>query len=95
MEALCQSLISSGKHDEISHTLTLVKKLQKRAQKLTGDHQQDTGRSDVPESLLSMTIRTIIKIMENLQFTVMQGSDVDDLARRGLLLYQVVPDVTL
>lgn len=95
MEALCQSLISSGKHDEISHTLILVKKLQKRAQKLTGGHQQDTGRSDVPESLLSMTIRTIIKIMENLQFTVMQGSDVNDLARRGLLLYQVVPDVTL
>lgn len=95
MKALCRSFISSMEYREISHMLSVIEQLQERAQKLTWNHWWHTGQFDVPESSLSKAIQTVIKVLENLLLSMMEGADVNDLACRGLLLYQVAPDVTL
>ena len=47
------------------------------------------------EGLLSKAIHTIVKVLEDDLLNAMEGTDVGALERKGLLLYQVVPDVIL
>lgn len=49
----------------------------------------------VPESTLSKTMRMVIRSLEDLLLNAMEGASVSDLMHKGLLLFQVVPDVVL
>ena len=93
MDDLCQSFTSSHDYQDISKVLLLVEGLSKRSHKLSS-----RGWScliDTPQSTLSQTVHSIIRALENLLMNAMEGTDVGDLARRGLLLYQTIPDVVL
>lgn len=47
------------------------------------------------EGLLSKAICTVVKVLEDDLLNAMEGTDVGVLERKGLLLYQVAPDVIL
>ena len=93
MDDLCRSFVSSGDYQDISKVLLLVEELSKRSRKLSSrgwSHSIDTA-----QSTLSQTIQLVIRVLEDLLMNAMEGTDVGDLARRGLMLYQTVPDVVL
>lgn len=48
-----------------------------------------------PKRILLKSIRTIIKVLEDLLLNTMEDNDITKLASRGLLLFQVAPDVKL
>ena len=74
--------------------LSVVEGLYSHVQKLASEHWKP-GITEAPESALSKSIRTIIKMVEDLLLNAMEGDDVRKLASQGLLLFQVAPDVRL
>ena len=93
MDGLCKSFISSGDYQDISKVHSAIEALSNRLHKLTSNYRFNVG--DAPESILSKSIRSIIKALEDLLLNAMEGTDVNNLACRGLLLYQVAPDIML
>lgn len=75
------------------NVLTIVEGLNNRLCKLFPCHWSNMG--ETLERPLSKTIRSIVKVLENLLINAMEGTDVSDLERRGLLLYQAAPDIAL
>lgn len=94
MDALCQCFIASGNYQEISNTLSLVEALNKRIRNVAFHRWSESG-TDVPKTLISQAIHTVVKALEDLLLNAMEGNDLSQLVQNGLLLYQVVPDVTL
>ncbi|KAH0839409.1 hypothetical protein J3R83DRAFT_139 [Lanmaoa asiatica] len=94
LNALCECFLSSGNYTEINDVLSVVEGLYSHVQKLASKHW-GPGVIEAPESALSKSIRTIIKMLEDLLLNAMEGNDVRRLASRGLLLFQVAPDVRL
>ena len=83
----------SGNYQDIMNALTTVEALDNRLRKVASC--QWSSRGEKLEHPLSRNIHYIIKALEDLLVNAMEGTDVSDLVRRGLLLYQVVPNVTL
>ena len=93
---LCDDFIASGQYKEIYDTLSIVEGLDKHMRKLTSKNWTwSSGMTQVPESTLSKTMRTVIRSLEDLLLNAMEGASVSDLMHKGLLLFQVVPDVVL
>ena len=90
---LCKMFLLSGNYQDIMNALTTVKALDNQLRKVASC--QWSSRGEKLEHPLSRNIRYIMKALEDLLVNAMEGMDVSDLVRRGLLLYQVVPDVTL
>ena len=93
MDDLCQSFVSSRDYQDISKVLLLVEGLSKRSHNLS--FHGWSRLADTPQSTLSQTIHSIIRALEDLLMNAMEGMDVGDLACRGLMLYQTIPDVVL
>ncbi|KAG6379552.1 hypothetical protein JVT61DRAFT_10051 [Boletus reticuloceps] len=75
------------------NVLTAVEALNDRLCKLFPCHWSNRG--ETLERPLSKTIRSVVKVLEDLLINAMEGTDVSDLEHRGLLLYQVAPDIAL
>ena len=75
------------------NVLTAVEALNNCLCKLFACHWSNRGQR--LERPLSKAICSIVKALEDLLMSPMEGTDVSDLERRGLLLYQVAPDITL
>ncbi|KAF8120429.1 hypothetical protein EV363DRAFT_1156167 [Boletus edulis] len=95
LHALCEGFLSSGKYTKIYDTLTVVEGLDARMRKLAYKNWIPPDMMNAPETSLSKSIRTVVKVLEDLLMNAMEGTDVKELARRGMLLYQVAPDVTI
>ncbi|KAF8125738.1 hypothetical protein EV363DRAFT_1175664 [Boletus edulis] len=91
MKALYKRFLSSGNYSEIYNTLSAVEPIEKEIRSLAFAE----GDGMDLESSLFKTIRTVVKVLEDLLLNAMEGTDVSQLERKGLLLYQVVPDVVL
>ncbi|KAG6377891.1 hypothetical protein JVT61DRAFT_14678 [Boletus reticuloceps] len=91
MKALYKRFLSSGNYGEIYNTLSAVEPIEKEIRSLAFAE----GDGMDLESSLFKTIRTVVKVLEDLLLNAMEGTDVSELERKGLLLYQVVPDVVL
>ena len=94
LNALCESFLSLGNYTEINDVLSMVEGLYSRVQKLASEHWKP-GATEALESALSKSIRTIIKMVEDLLLNTMEGNDVRKLVSQGLLLFQVAPNVRL
>lgn len=73
--------------------LNAVEVLNNRLSKLFPCHWSNKG--EILEWPLSKTICSVVKVLEDVLINAMEGMDVSDLKRRGLLLYQVAPDIAL
>ncbi|KAG6370581.1 hypothetical protein JVT61DRAFT_11378 [Boletus reticuloceps] len=95
LHALCEGFLSSGQYTKIYDTLTVVEGLDAHMQKLSYKNWISPDTMNAPETSLTKSIRTVVKVLEDLLMNAMEGTDVKELARRGMLLYQVAPDVTI
>lgn len=94
MEVLCKEYISTGEYRTTYDTLAAVEKLSKNMRKLTSGHGYTKDYLPT-ESPLSRTIRTVLKVLEDLLLNAMEGEDIREKEQRGLLLYQAAPDIIL
>ncbi|KAG6369860.1 hypothetical protein JVT61DRAFT_13420 [Boletus reticuloceps] len=94
LEVLCKEYISTGEYKNIDDTHITVEVLSERMRKIMSGprHTRDYPPT---ESWLSRAIRTVLKVLEDLLLNAMEGEDVGEKARRGLLLYQAAPDIIL
>ena len=94
MGVLCKEYISTGEYKTIYDTLTAVEKVSKETRKLTSGCGY-TKHYLPTQSPLSQAMHTALRVLEDLLLNVMEGEDVSEKERRGLLLYQAVPDIIL
>lgn len=94
MDNLCKSFVSSGDYQELLNAHSVVEALSERMRKLTSSSCWIIGL-DIPGSPLSEYIHSIVKVLEDLLLSAFEGTDVNSIAQRGLLLYQLAPDITL
>ncbi|KAN0088044.1 hypothetical protein V8E55_006665 [Tylopilus felleus] len=90
IQALCNTFLTTGDYREIYNMVSAIEELEKRLTKITPATQR---WSDIPECPLLKSICTVIKLLENLLLSAMEGDDVRDMAERGILLYQSAPDI--
>lgn len=95
MEGLCQGFISSGEYSEIYETLSAVEVLIERVKRLESESAPESWGNPKPESTLSRVTHAVVKVLEDLLLNAMDDVDVGERARKGLLLYQIAPDITL
>lgn len=93
MTALCESFISSGNYNEIYDTLSAVEPIEADIRKLPPS--KGDGHGEESETSLYKVTRTVVRVLEDLLLNAMEGTDVSELERKGLLLYQAAPDVLL
>lgn len=89
MKILCKNLLDSGEYTEIDSVLSTIRPIEEDVRRLS-----NTGAID-SDSLLYKATRTVTKVLEGLLLNVMEDLDVRELEYKGLLLYQVVPDIIL
>ncbi|KAG6376765.1 hypothetical protein JVT61DRAFT_1787 [Boletus reticuloceps] len=92
MKALCEHYLSSKDYNEIYNTLSTVEPIEQEVRKLLFT---DGYGIELKEGSLFHAVRTVIRTLEDLLLNAMEGTDVSELERKGLLLYQAVPDVVL
>lgn len=92
MQVLCKRYIALHDYKEIYNTLSEIEALKKRLKEIT---PMLHWRSDATECPLSKGIHTVTKLLENLLLSAMESEDLHELLHKGLLLYQVAPDIIL
>lgn len=83
--------MSSGDYHDIYSTLSAVEPIEANIRKLPPSE----GHGEYSETSLYKATRTIVRVLEDLLLHAMEGTDVSELERKGLLLYQAGPDVLL
>ena len=91
MAALCKRFISSGNYDEVYNTLSAIEPIEADIRKLPPSE----GHGEDSKTSLYKVTHTVIRVLEDLLLNAMKGTDVSELERKGLLLYQAAPDVLL
>lgn len=93
MDDLCKPFISSGNCQDLLKAHSVIEVLSECMRKLTSGCW--ANGVDVPESPLAKSIHSIVKVLEDLILSAIEGMDVSRIAQSGLLLYQVAPDIAL
>lgn len=99
IQELCEAYVVSGDYNDIYKTLTAIEVLDERLRKLNLNtmirYSPASTYSLLSPSPLQKAVRAITRGLEDLLLNAMEGADVSDLMNRRLMLYQVVPDITL
>ncbi|KAF8449523.1 hypothetical protein L210DRAFT_3641116 [Boletus edulis BED1] len=89
VQALSERFLASRDYKDIYDTLSAVEEVEARFCKLAMDSHHQAF------STLQHAIRTVIRVLEDLLMSAMEDADMSDLTKRGLMLYQNGPDITL
>ena len=76
-------------YKNIYDTLSAVEELEKRLRKLT------LSTDALPTSALQKVTRAVIRGLEDLLMNATEGANMSELMHKGMLVYQVAPDITL
>ena len=95
MDSLCKSFIFLGDYQDLLKAHAVVEALSECMHKIPSSSCWVSSGSDIPESPLSKCIYSVVNVLEDLLLNVFQETDVSGIVQRGLLLYQVAPDIIL